>query len=117
MLTRQDFTEIIGEIQYKDWGFYVGYFDDNLSAHYLQVAFFADGEEQKGRKWHLSPYMTKSEVVSTALKAVLTAEEHEAREAFRYKNKRIFGPHFDVDILAEIAGKKANLDIREPVSA
>ena len=67
--------------------------------------------EQKGRKWPLSQYMTKSEVVQTALKAVLTYLEHEARESFTYKGERIFGPHFDVEALVTLAQQKA-LDYR-----
>jgi hypothetical protein len=55
--------------------------------------------------------MTRSEVVQTALKAVLSAEEHEARERFLYKGKAVFGPHFDVDVLHSIYGKEA-LDVR-----
>jgi len=75
---------------------------------YLQVVFMGrctdTGEicRQTGRKWYLSPFMTKSEVVQTALKAVLTAEEHEARESFRYRGSAIFGPHFDVDSLVKL---------------
>jgi hypothetical protein len=53
-----------------------------------------------GRKWRLSPHMTDSEIVSTAFKAFLTAEEHECRERFRFKGQRIFGPHLDVHALA-----------------
>jgi hypothetical protein len=55
--------------------------------------------------------MTKSEIVSTALKAVLTAEEHEAREQFQYKSKTIFGPHFDVDKLASLC-ESDSMDVR-----
>jgi len=67
---------------------------------------------QTSRKWRLSTYMTKSELVQTALKAVLTAEEHEARETFHYKGEAIFGPHFDIEELVRIAQEK-RLDTRE----
>lgn len=70
---------------------------------YLQARFRADDQEWGGRKWLLSPHMTKSEVVQTALKAVLTAVEHEAREHFLYRGRAVFGPHYDVDALHEIA--------------
>lgn len=104
-------TEILSQVQYKDWTFIVN--DD-----YLQVSFVSPcsltGEliEQKGRKWRLSKFMTKSEIVSTALKAVLTAEEHEAREQFKYRSKTIFGPHFDVDKLADLCDTDSN-DVRD----
>jgi hypothetical protein len=40
--------------------------------------------------------------VRTALKAVLTAEEHEARERFLFRGRAIFGPNIDVDGLREV---------------
>ncbi len=58
---------------------------------------------QKTRKWYLSEHMTESELVQTALKCVLTAIEHEAREQFKYKGQAIFGPHFNVNDLVELA--------------
>lgn len=57
----------------------------------------------RGRKWYLSPHMTKSELVATAFKAVLTFQEHEAREQFTYRGRRVFGPHIDIDALHEVA--------------
>jgi hypothetical protein len=48
--------------------------------------------------------------VQTALKAVLTAEEHEAREQFFYRGGAVFGPHINVDRLWTIADE---LDERE----
>lgn len=65
---------------------------------------------QVTRKWLLSPFMTKSEVVQTAFKCVLTSMEHRTREGFLYRGKRIFGPHFNVDGLHSICDK---LDARE----
>lgn len=67
----------------------------------------------KGRKWAVSEHATKSELVSTALKAVLTAVEHEAREKFLYRGRAIFGPHFDVDKLAGFAALPDVEDVRE----
>ena len=66
---------------------------------------------QYTRKWPLSQYMVKSEVVQTALKCVLTSVEHRVREHFLYKGERIFGPHFDVEALYELA-KNRRLDYR-----
>lgn len=89
--------------------------------YYLQVRFPArdlvtnEVEIQHGRKWLLSPHMTRSEVITTALKAVLTAVEHETREAFRYRGRAIFGPHIDVDALHRLVGDKDNLDMRTGV--
>lgn len=72
----------------------------------LQVRFKAadcetgNVEMQACRKWFLSPYMTVSELVGTAFKAFLTAEEHECREAFRYCGQRVLGPHIDLPTIA-----------------
>lgn len=69
-------------------------------------------EVQKTRPWRLSYHMVKSEIVTTAFKCALTSAEHRTREHFLYRGRRIFGPHFDVDSLWEIANKKSALDYR-----
>lgn len=71
-----------------------------------------------GRKWHVSPFATRSEVVATCLKAVLTALEHEARECFSYKGVRVFDPHVSVDALADLLANKKAVEVRPgPVPA
>lgn len=100
------FRELLSKVKYKDWQFTVG---EDGDRPYLQLKFAAcdskTGEEThwSARKWFLSPHMTPSEVIQTAFKAVLTAEEHEAREQFQYRCRAIFGPHFNVDKLWEVA--------------
>lgn len=112
MLTTLQVIDILQEIKYKNWTFHV---TDDFEYMYLQVKFEAPNnvtggiEKWGGRKWLLSEHMTKSEIVSTALKAVLTAEEHEAREQFLYRGRAIFGPHLDVDTLFEHAEE---IDVR-----
>lgn len=69
--------------------------------------------KQYCRKWRLENRFTVSDIIRTAWLATSAAEEHEARERFKYKGKSIFGPHFDVDALVEIAKSKENLDLRE----
>lgn len=114
MLSTTEIEEILGTVQYRDWQFILGEDGDRA---YLQVQFDApdmttgEPELQRGRKWFLSPHMTKSEIVTTSLKAVLTAVEHEAREDFKYKGKAIFGPHWDVDALHEQLTAR-NIDMR-----
>lgn len=56
----------------------------------------------KGRKWRISYHMTESEIVKTALKAVLAALEHEALESFTYKGLTIFDPHIQVRDLIQL---------------
>ena len=96
---------------------YPGYSWDVHEGHggtYLRAVFYAFDHDDNGygtpirqetRKWLLSPLMTDSEIVATAFKCVITSLEHEARERFTYKGARIFGPHFDVNELAELARK------------
>lgn len=103
------FSALLANLEYKDWSFYVGSRLDGML--YLQVSFIAPDNDapghppcrQQGRKWLLSPHMTDSEFIQTAFKAVLTAEEHEARELFMYKGVAPFAPHFDVEELVKLA--------------
>jgi len=121
-MDKLEILELLKQVSYKDWRFTVGEDQDRL---YLQVAFDTTDNAkpssirhlQTGRKWMLSPYMTKSEIVQTAFKAALTAEEHETREQFRYKGEAIFGPHFDVDALRGLAlmNKTDTRPEREPL--
>lgn len=119
MLTLNDIKHIVAEIRYKDWNFDIiegpNDVQDWPTNPSLRVRFIdpENGSTQKGRKWLLSYHMTKSEVVLTALKAVLTAEEHESRELFRYRGAKIFNPHIDVDKMVELTKKLDNFDLRE----
>lgn len=106
MKTLADLADIVTRIRYLDWTFAI--IEQDYRPH-LQLQFKAacskDGivKDWTSRKWPLSFHMTKSEVVATAFKAVMTAIEHEARENFRYKGRSIFGPHIDVEALHFVA--------------
>jgi len=67
-----------------------------------------------GRWFPLSQHMTRSEVVGTAFLAVMTAVEHEVREAFTFKGERIYGPHHDVDGLVAMC-RSVRPDVRGTV--
>lgn len=106
-MTLNDFRDILGACSFPGCQFKLGT-EDNWRP-YLQIV--ADETScartgrpliWAGRKWRLSPHMTRSEVVQTALMAVLAASEHEARERFRYRDRPIFAPHFNVDRLVEL---------------
>lgn len=57
----------------------------------------------RGRVWPLSSlHTTDSEIVQTALLAVLTAEQHEVREHFYFRGQRVFGPHLDAVRIADL---------------
>lgn len=83
-----------------------------LQAEYEEFDFSKHHHDwQKTRKWYLSPHMTDSEFYQTCFKCVLTSMEHRAREMFKYRGKRVFGPHFNIDALHSICGQ---LDYRKP---
>lgn len=92
------FRAILDRIEYRGWDLLLRL---DESRYVLQVQFWAEGAAQRGRKWLLSEHMTDGEVVQTAFKAIITAEEHECREAFKYRGQAVFGPHLDADWLAE----------------
>lgn len=101
--------ETISNIKYKDWKISVFAKGDEA---YLQIHFDAPDADsgrlmkQSCRKWKLSTHMTPTEVVRTAWKAVLAAEEHEAEETFRFKGQAVYSPHFDVLALVELGEEK-----------
>jgi hypothetical protein len=114
--TLDDLNFIIKNVNYKqDWEFRCGEMGDGF---FIQVRFHAEDSTfpedenetfskevtvQSGRKWYVSKYATKSEVIQTAFHACLKAEEHECREWFRYKNEAVFCPHYSIDELYEFS--------------
>ena len=110
MLTQAVLDFFVAAIRFQDWAFRTGTLGDGF---FLQVVFVAPDRsdatgihEWHGRKWYISPYSVESEVVQTALKAVLTALEHEAREQFTYKGIAPYGPHVDVGALLVVAERQ-----------
>ena len=121
MLNFEQIESILRRISYKDWEFMlVARSDETI---YLQIAFSAQDNVTKeqthwtGRKWLLSYHMTPSEIVLTALKAVLTAEEHEAREQFKLDGVAPFDPHMNVGKLLELAQTEDHLEVRDTPTA
>lgn len=112
-MTKEDLKDILQTVSYKDgFSFLVG--DDYIQLQEITTCN-RSGEpyHSKGRKWKWSQFMTKSEVVTTCMKAVLQYEEHEARENFKYKGLSIFDPHYDVDVLYNIRRTAGWDDVRE----
>jgi hypothetical protein len=95
-------TEVLKQVEYKDWKARLWVSGD---AAYLQFQFSftavdawtGRAAEQLTRRWVIEPEATAGEIVRTALLAVLTAEEHEAREQFTYRGKHVHGFHFKLD--------------------
>jgi hypothetical protein len=82
---------------------------ENGSRWYFQVeadtvdAITGEPHTGRGGKAYLSPHACRSELVQTAFGLFKAYEEHEAREFFRFEGAQVFGPHFDVLALVEIA--------------
>lgn len=97
--TLKSIQELINEVEYKDWKFYI---DQRADCFTLQIKFYDvciitnEIELQSCRKWFLSQHMTDNEIIRTAYLAVEVAERHEMCEKFKYGNKLINNPHFDV---------------------
>lgn len=111
MLNVDQMREIVSRCEFP--GYTLGvYGSGDLVQAYLQGSYedpdVDSGEPslQKTRKWILSPHMTASELVQTAFKCCLTSMEHRVREGFTYRGERVFGPHFDVEGLYELAKLK-----------
>ena len=112
-MTKIEIVEILKLVQYKNgFSFVVG--DDYIQLQELTTCNrTSEPYLSKGRKWKWSRFMTKSEVVTTALKAVLQYEEHEARENFTYKGLSIFDPHYNIDKLYELRQTGDFCDVRD----
>lgn len=107
---------ILDEIQYSDWQIRLMEKGDGYLIQWVFMDLDVDNPAagrvpQHCRKWYVSPYSTKSEIVETAWKAVKIAMEHEIREKFLYRGRRIFDPHVDVDALVELCDS-ASKDVR-----
>lgn len=108
---------VLNEVQFMDWEVRLMEKGDG----YLLQWIFMDVDvenptagrvPQHCRKWYVSPYSTDTEIVETAWKAVKIAMEHEVREKFMFRGRRIFSPHFDINALVSLCDKQA-YDVRD----
>lgn len=113
----EEIREIVSQCKFRDREFAL--LTPQSGEIFLQLRYY-DGDvdsgkcgPQHGRKWRLSRYMTTSEITQTAFKAVITSQEHVAREFFRYRGYNVYGPHYDVDRLVELCqSEQQHLDVR-----
>ena len=90
LTTQHDIHAILADIDFPGCAFHVEEFP---ASYLLQIR----NHQFEGRKWHIDKNATRANIVRTALKAALTWHEHETRELFTYKGKRIGSPHFEID--------------------
>ena len=103
-MKHEEILAILGNIRYKNWFF-------ELYAHpveyTLRISWFdacsvtGKKELQHSREWFLDT-LTEDGIVQTVFKAIANAEEHEVKERFRYKGKRVFNPHTAIADLMEV---------------
>lgn len=108
MFTNKEVENIISKVKFRNWDVLVRY---DGPRQFLQVQFDAPDSftgvmaHQYCRKWMLSPYMTETELVRTAYKAVEAAVLHEAQEDFRYMDEAVYRPHFDIKELWKLSNE------------
>lgn len=79
---------------------------------FLQVVYDApctktnEVKEWHGRKWYLSEYMTKDEIIKTGFAAFKACVEHEVMEGYKFKNIIVFNPHVNFEELLKISSKE-----------
>lgn len=108
-MTPDEMREILNEITYKPgYSIYLRQ-DPGEYRFYVQVAFnrpdIVTGKMGTGwsGKRYVSTHMCRSEFIAMCFGTFLALEEHECREYFKWKNRRIYGPHINVDALWEAA--------------
>lgn len=111
MLTFQDVKTLLDETSCEIFGYEFKFFlgDQGENKWYLQVGMLCEDSDNtgpqvyKGGKFYVSPHSTRDEVVKKVLLACLTFLEHEAREGFTWRGRRIFGPHISLEALYSVA--------------
>lgn len=113
-----DMQQLIAQITYKP-GWSLSLHVDAGDRPYLQIeATTLDSCTLQPTTWrsgktYLSVFMCRQEIVSAVYGAIEKAELHEIREFFRYKGASIFNPHLDPDVLAQVARKWSNFNVRD----
>lgn len=123
-MNQRELQTILNQVKFKDELFAIQPKGDGFL---IQLQYYEEDVDdpaagktlQKARKWYVSSHATESEIVQTCMLAVLTSVEHRAREHFKYKGRRLYGPHISVSAHLGIADQTAHRpDVRpEPVLA
>jgi Nucleoside 2-deoxyribosyltransferase like len=82
-LTVEKMSAILDGVEFRGGSFSVEEIHDGFLIQLRREEADVEGGERElheGRKWHISPSASESEIVQTAFKAVVTWQEHEARD-------------------------------------
>lgn len=101
--TRAEVLAILDDIHFNDRHFQL--IEKSPDMWLLQMVYYEPDVEKPGsppvrqstRKWHISPFMTTSEIVETAWACVCRSQIHVASEHFTYRGRRVYSQHFDVE--------------------
>lgn len=110
-MTNGEIQSVLSECAFPKYTIYVAQSSHGYT--YIQACYVeadtitGDMEMQYTRRWSVNPMMTKSEIVATAFKCVLTSMEHKTREWFLYRGKAIYQPHYDVDVLHSVCEERS----------
>lgn len=105
-MKHEEILAVLGNIRYKNWFFelYSKPVEYTLRISWFDTCSVTGVKEiQHSREWLLDT-LTEDGIVQTVFKAIANAEEHEVRERFRYKGKRVFNPHTTIANLMEVCG-------------
>jgi len=98
--------ELLNEVEFFGYKFEVrvdGQYGILIRAWYLDKDIYTGREDIQFTAWvSVSTQAGESRIVSAAFKVCLSSFEHRAREGFKYRGARIFGPHFDVNDLVKL---------------
>lgn len=121
-LTLEEIQSIFDDIQFLDREFRITSEEskDGKKRYFAQLIYYeADVdsanrkiEKQSARKWYISPFSTKTEVVETAYAMCLRSAKHIVREWFKYKGYRVMSPHFDIEARVQLC-KEGKYDVRK----
>lgn len=111
----QRLTDIVSKIELgMDCRVRVGYSDER-GDFFVQIQCWRKDVITKEMGWGYggkgwpSPHSTRNEIVQMIFGLYKGYWEHEARENFQYRGRRVFGPHMDVDAIWEVANR---VDVR-----
>jgi hypothetical protein len=102
--------DLVTDITYKD-GYFITVRLSPEGRLYMQVicqrkdAVTGEMGVGKGGKCYLSQFMTDQEIVQNAFGLFKAYEEHECREFFKFRGRRIYGPHISLEALIEVADR------------
>ncbi len=108
-MNRQEVMAIVAECKFPDFHFEVITID---SVNYIRGVYYeadtqtGQRERQQTRYWIVETTASRSEIVATCFKCIMTSMEHRTRERFTYRNRAIYQPHHDVDKLLEICEER-----------